>query len=133
MNRRIVAIWVCLTVMSGFIVIVDVTMDFSLNVGGATLYVNKTGSGGAYTIIQEAIDNASIGDTVFVYSGSYSERLVIDTTINLTGENRDTTVINGGGIGNVIRVTAQWVNISGFRITNGNNGIYVSDPAHKCN
>jgi hypothetical protein len=31
-----------------------------------------------YSKIQDAIDNASIGYTVFVYNGTYSQNLVID-------------------------------------------------------
>lgn len=95
-------------------------------VSGATLYVNTTGSGGAYISIQDAVDAANPGDTVFVYSGTYVENVVVDKTINLTGEDRNTTIIDGGGSGNVIWCPADWVNISGFKITNGDLGIYMS-------
>ena len=37
---------------------------------GNTLYVGGTGPGN-YTSIQNAVDNASDGDTVFVYDGTY--------------------------------------------------------------
>ncbi len=39
---------------------------------GKTLYVGGSGPGN-YTKIQDAIDNASDGDTVFVYNGTYHE------------------------------------------------------------
>ncbi|UCG70961.1 MAG: right-handed parallel beta-helix repeat-containing protein, partial [Thermoplasmata archaeon] len=118
MGRKVIAIWLSLIMIVGFVVIVDVGMDISLNVGGTTLYVNTTGSGGAYTSIQDAINNASDGDIVFVYNGTYYENIVVNITINLTGENRDTTIIDGGGNGDVVKITADWVNISGFAITN---------------
>ena len=41
---------------------------------GNTLYVGGTGPGN-YSKIQEAIDNASDGDTIIVYSGTYVEQL----------------------------------------------------------
>ena len=90
------------------------------SVRGNTLYVGGSGPGN-YTKIQDAIDNASDGDTVFVYNeGSpYYERLVIDMSINLIGEDRDNTVIDGSGNGDVINVTADWVNISRFTIRHG--------------
>jgi hypothetical protein len=61
---------------------------------GKTLYVGGSGPGN-YTKIQDAIDDASDGDTVFVYDDSspYYKNMVIDKKINLTGEHRETTVI----------------------------------------
>jgi hypothetical protein len=52
-----------------------------------TLYVGGTGPGN-YTSIQSAINDATSGDTVFVYSGTYYENIVIDVSINLIGENK---------------------------------------------
>ena len=47
-----------------------------------------------YTSIQDAISNASDGDTIFVKGGTYQERqLVINTTLTLIGENPSTTKI----------------------------------------
>jgi len=63
---------------------------------GNILYVGGTGPNN-YTNIQDAIDNACNGDTVFVYDDSspYMENLIVDKSIKLIGENRDTTFING--------------------------------------
>jgi len=69
--------------------------------------------------IQEGIDNATAGDTVFVYNGIYYENVVVNKTINLTGEERNSTIIDGIGIGDVVNVSADWVNISKFTIQNG--------------
>jgi len=75
---------------------------------GNVLYVGGSGTNN-YTKIQDAIDNASDGDTVFVYDDSspYYENLVVDKSIQLIGEDRDTTVINGSGSGDVVYVTAD--------------------------
>jgi parallel beta-helix repeat protein len=87
------------------------------DIRATTLYVGGGGPGN-YTTIQGAIDDAGIGDTVFVFTGTYYENVVINKTLSLIGENRETTTIDGGGVGDVIRVTANWVNVSGFSVTN---------------
>jgi len=70
-----------------------------------------------YPSIQEAVDHADVGYRILVRSGTYSERVVIGIqSLILHGENRDTTIIDGNNDGNVILVTADGVNISGFTI-----------------
>jgi len=66
---------------------------------GNTLYVGGAGPGN-YSKIQDAINNASDGDTVFVCDDSspYQENLLVNTSVYLLGENRDTTVIDGGEV-----------------------------------
>ncbi|MCD6573584.1 MAG: hypothetical protein J7K95_05780 [Thermoplasmata archaeon] len=62
---------------------------------GKTLYVGGSGPNN-YTHIQDAINDASNGDTIFVYSGIYYENVVINKSINLFGEAKETTIIDGG-------------------------------------
>ncbi|UCF49190.1 MAG: right-handed parallel beta-helix repeat-containing protein [Thermoplasmatales archaeon] len=91
------------------------------------LYVGGTGPGN-YTKIQLAINEAYEGDTVFVYDDSspYNENLIVDKSINLIGENWETTIINGVDVRKAtIQVINDWVNISGFTIKNGNGGIRI--------
>ncbi len=97
---------------------------------GNTLYVGGTGEGN-YTRIQDAIDNASDGDTVFVLDDSspYYENVVVDKPINLFGENKDTTIIDGMKKSYAIEIKAHNVHIKGFTIKNGTgdphpSGIY---------
>ena len=87
---------------------------------GNTLYVGGSGEGN-YSKIQDAIDNASNGDTVFVYNGTYYENIVVDKTINLIGEDKNKTSIDGQGNGNVVEIYAQLTTLSGFSIKNNNN------------
>ncbi|HUT00736.1 MAG TPA: right-handed parallel beta-helix repeat-containing protein [Candidatus Thermoplasmatota archaeon] len=81
-----------------------------------TLYV---GPGETYLHIQDALNNATDGYRIFVYNGTYYENLTINHRIDLFGEDRSITIINGKGSNTVIRVNANNVNISHFTITNG--------------
>ncbi|TET90894.1 MAG: hypothetical protein E3J35_04460 [Methanomassiliicoccales archaeon] len=107
------------------------------NVGASTHYVGGTGPGN-YTSIQDAISASNPGDTVYVFGGTYYEHLVVDKPLNLIGEARDVTIIDGEGTGNVIYVTSSWVNISQFTVTGSEwfesfmgNGIKLY-YAHNC-
>ena len=85
--------------------------------GGNILYVGGSGPGN-YTKIQDAVDNASDDDTVFVYHdlSPYNENIAIHTSIRLLGENRQTTSIEGGHY--AVTIYADGVTVSGFRISN---------------
>jgi parallel beta-helix repeat protein len=111
---------VCMLISALFIGLLILEED--TQVAGATLYVGGTG-GGNYTKIQWAIDNASDGETVFVYNGTYLENVIVNKTITLMGEHWSNTTIDGQGIGDVVWVNRSWVNITGFTITNGGPGI----------
>lgn len=90
---------------------------------GRWLYVGGSGPEN-YTRIQDAIDNASDGDTIFVYSGMYYEYVVVNKTIDLIGEDKNTTVIDGGSAEEaVVYVPSVGVTISGFTMQNGGCGI----------
>jgi len=71
--------------------------------------------------IQEGINNASTNDIIYVYNGTYYENVVIDKTINLTGEDRNNTIIDGGGSGDVVYVNSDNVEIYEFSIKNSGN------------
>lgn len=88
------------------------------NARATTHFVGGSGPGN-YTTIQSGVDAAVSGDTVFVYSGRYDEHVTIPVTISFVGEDRATTIIDGSGVGDVVNVTANWVNISGFTVRNG--------------
>jgi parallel beta-helix repeat protein len=67
--------------------------------------------------IQEAINNASSGDTVFVHIGTYYEHVVINKTITLIGEDNNFTIIDGNKTNNVINIKANNVTVKNFTIT----------------
>jgi parallel beta-helix repeat protein len=75
---------------------------------GSTLYVGGSGPGN-YSTIQEAIDSASKGDTVYVYNrlSPYHENLVIEKSIAITGEKEEMPVIEGCGLGDVVTISGD--------------------------
>ena len=110
MKKRIVAIIVSISLIASSLVIASPGKAVKLS--GNTLYVGGSGPGN-YTRIQDAIDNASEGDTIFVYSGTYHEELFIDTSITLQGENANSTIIEGK-----IEVYYNHTNICYFSVRN---------------
>jgi parallel beta-helix repeat protein len=84
-----------------------------------------------YTTIQQAVDAALPGDTILVSSGTYHEHVAVNKTLNLIGEDRADTVVDGDGGDNAFKVTADSVLIDGFTVQNGDHGIYV-DHCNNC-
>lgn len=98
---------------------------------GVIFYVGGSGPGN-YTKIQDAIDNASDGDTVFVYPGLYIELLVINCSIDLIGADNNFTIIDGNDtfMESTITINKDNVSITDFTIQNGSNSgvrIYTSN------
>ncbi len=95
---------------------------------GSTLYVDINGSK-QYTFLQKAVDDAKENYTIHVSSGVYKENIFINKTINLIGDDPETTIIDGNKSGNVIVIVdAEFCNISGFTIKNcgsSNAGMYI--------
>jgi parallel beta-helix repeat protein len=91
--------------------------NFTLKPVNKKLFVGGLGPNN-YSRIQDAIDNASTGNTIFVYNGIYFENIIIDKSIELIGENKVTTIIDADGNCDVISIFADGVYISGFTIIN---------------
>jgi len=88
---------------------------------GAVIEVDIQG-GGDYQHIQTAIDNANPGDTILVRAGTYTENIAILKPITLLGEDRESTIIDGGGQGDVVNVKVDGVEITGFTIRGSGSG-----------
>ncbi len=145
LSRKGIAIIVIVLFIGMSVVPISGTLSIKRNVilssFGKTLYVGGSGPNN-YTKIQDAIDNASDGDTVFVYDDSspYYENVVVDKSINLIGEDRNTTVIDGGNNNDTVYVTADWVNMSGFTVQNSgdkghpgfDSGIELNNVSNCC-
>jgi len=112
-NKHLIRIAIGLALFFiGFIVVVQL---FS-NVEADTIIVAKDGNGD-YEKIQDAIDNATEGDTIRVWEGTFYENVVVKKTVSLIGNGSEETTIDGGGTGDVVRITSDWVNMSGFKVT----------------
>ncbi|MBI9039280.1 MAG: right-handed parallel beta-helix repeat-containing protein [Bacteroidales bacterium] len=71
-----------------------------------------------FDMIQDGIAAVEETGTVYVYNGTYYENIVVDKAIELTAENRNTTIIDGGNLGNVVFINADSVSVIGFTIQN---------------
>jgi parallel beta-helix repeat protein len=92
-----------------------------------TLYVGGSGPGN-YTKIQDAVDNASSGDTIFVYDDSspYKENITISKSLTIQGENKHTTIIDGShGSGHSFQIDTDNVTLTSFTIQNTGVGICI--------
>ncbi len=118
-----------------------IVFSMMLPLGGCTIicdniiYVDDSNTEGPwdgtlehpYQFIQDGIDNANSGDTVYVFSGIYHERILIpgiyhqypsqNKTINLVGEDAKSTILDC-----FIWIAADWSNITGFTIYNNISG-----------
>jgi len=108
--------------------------------------VNETGwwrDGGTFnasaTPIQDAVDNATGGDTICVKDGLYHENVDVSVAhLTIQSENGTANcVVNASNPGDhVFYVAADWVNITGFTVENatgtGKAGIYLGSTTH-CN
>jgi parallel beta-helix repeat protein len=91
-----------------------------------------------YKYILDGVNDAGIDDTVYVYSGVYSEGFSLDRTINIYGENKGNTTVVGPKNASAISIGANGVNFRNFTIKNINGqsdyaGIYIYLDAQNIN
>jgi parallel beta-helix repeat protein len=95
--------------------------------------------------MQEGIDVAFYGDTIFVKGGNYREHVIVNKALTLIGENKETTVIFGSGLDlwyetappfwGLVTITTNNATISGFTIRDSERiqmGIVIRDSKY-CN
>jgi nitrous oxidase accessory protein len=138
--------------------IMELVLLLAGSAGAATLTVNA-GGGADYMRIQDAINNASAGDTILVYRGTYYENVNVNKQLMLSGIGNPVVDARGSGSaitlasdGNILEgftVTGAGVNPvagipeAGIMVTSNNNtlsgnnasnnkdsGIYLSDPSN---
>jgi len=92
-----------------------------------TIYVDDDNTSGPwdgtqqhpFQFIQDGVNDSSVGDTVFVKSGIYYEQVIIDKTLNLVGENKYNTIIDGNGSWWIVRISfGDSTSITGFTVQN---------------
>jgi len=81
-----------------------------------------------YTKIQDAIDNASSGDTIIVFSGTYKETLTIDKQLYLMGieENEEgIPIIDAEGYEYAVCINADSCLFQGFKVINSSKNDFI--------
>ena len=100
--------------------------------------VYNDNSGNGYYYLQSAIDSATSGDKLLVYSSAYYENIEVDKSLTIEGQGMVAPIIigdinntgfgsppvNSSGIG--IEITAENVDVSNIRISNFSTGMKIS-------
>src|SRR5660398_44323 len=94
---------------------------------GSTIITVDDSGGADYMRIQDAIDNASDGDTIEVQSGTYFENVNVNKRLTLRGIGMP--VVNASGSGSVITLAADGITLEGFTATGNYYGIFLSSSS----
>ena len=83
-----------------------------------------------YQYIQDAIENATEGDTIFVFNGIYFENIFVDKILIIIGESKNNTIIDGMYNEFIINIINDQVTIQNFTLRNSggyqkNSGIKI--------
>jgi nitrous oxidase accessory protein len=78
-----------------------------------------------YQTIQEAINAAQLGDSIIVKGGVYHEHVIVNRSVTLAGEDPSATIVDGGGSGIGVLVTADNVTVGNLTVRDGTSGIVV--------
>ena len=80
-----------------------------------------------YPTIQQAVDDATDGDTVIVHSGTYYEHVMIGQSLTIIG---DGAIIDAGGEFQCLDMRSTSGSIRGFTVQNGDIGIALSHASN---
>jgi len=127
-KERLIAISLIAFILTEIIIISNVGAHQIKNQhseGHITVDLNGKGN---YKSIQEAVNNAEPGSTIFINNGEYKEIIKINKQITLIGENKDLTIISPISEKNkyAIYIGYPGVVIKDLSIKNNAPGLYTS-------
>ena len=124
MKQKMIIILICVILLSYWVSMItnqgitsgqqNSTIEIKSRSRG-TIIVDCQGNGD-YNTIQEAIVNASSGDTIRVWAGNYEGGFKLDKTLSLIGNGSNVTTIAAPYYSYVIKIKADYCNISSFKI-----------------
>ena len=88
----------------------------------APYHIENANTSITYPTIQTAINNASAGNVIRIWPGTYTEHVIIDKPLTLRGNNSANTIIDGNGTGDVIKIEADEVCIRNMGVTGSGGG-----------
>jgi len=110
----------------------NIKVKFTIVADQSYVYVdddfNQTTPGWGYDHfdeIQHGIDAVNYHGTVYVYDGVYYENIIVNKTINLVGEIKEETIIDGINNNSVVHVLSDKTTLQNFTIKN--SGGYAPD------
>jgi parallel beta-helix repeat protein len=81
-----------------------------------------------FWFIQSGVNFAEPGWTVYAISSTYLENVTIIKTLTVIGEDRSSTIIDARGNESVVLIdSTSYVNVSGFTVQNGTNGLRLNN------
>lgn len=89
-----------------------------------TWIVDDDGPADFHTI-QEAVNNANEGDTVFVENGTYYEHVTVNKALSVRGSGSESTTISGSQLDSAVEIGANNVDFGGFTVCSGDFGLKV--------
>jgi parallel beta-helix repeat protein len=127
MKRKCLAVGIILLFIGAAIIPAiaqDIERSSTPTSRGHWLYVGGSGPGN-YTTIGAAYNNATDGDTIFVYPGVYVGGLEVYKSLTFIGAEKNTTILKTWEFNNLLRLEKGITSISGFTIDTALVGIWI--------
>lgn len=105
-----------------FLLLLSVAIAFIGITSAKTIHVPDD-----YPTIQQAVDDATDGDTIIVHSGTYYENVMIGQSLTIIGEG---AIIDAGGEFQCLDMQSTSGSIRGFTVQNGDIGIGLSHASN---
>ena len=85
-----------------------------------------------YQYIQDGIDNANAGDTIYVFNGTYIENVYINKVVDLVGESKESVFVTSASGSEIIQLKVSYIDISGISVINGQTVGILFDGVDNC-